>query len=137
MALPDFLRKQIIEQVVEDKPLLVAPSRQAVVTPVLGNKYADSKMREHRNALKSIHQYERICKLDSEEWDEDTWDGYEQWLQKNEKKAKDMSMEETIESVFRSKNECAKDQEEDKSRLRKQILEAGFGKNFDKIMSKF
>jgi len=93
-------------------------------------------MKEHKNALQSIMKYARLIKKDDKDWDESDWNGYDEWLKKNEKKVKDMSTDEVIESVFQSKTRSASSEEESKSKIRKQILEAGFG-DFEKTLKKF
>ena len=134
--LPDFLRNQIIEQV--SAPVVeAAPSRGSIPTPVSEGKPVVNSVFEHRKHLKDIKQYAKEIKVDDDDWTEDDWAKFGEWLAKRNKKVKDMSMDEVIGNVFKTKNELSESTESQKSRLRQQVLKTTLGDKFDKVMSKF
>ena len=139
--LPDFIRNKILQEVIEPTvQAMTAPAkRQPIKQPVGPSasipefKTDESKVFEHRKHLKEIRSYCKVIKKDDVDWTDNDWNGFEKWIEGKNKKVADMSMEEVIEGVFKSKLQDSGEGEEQKSKIRKQILEKGFGDFSDKL----
>jgi hypothetical protein len=73
---------------------------------------------EYRKNLQDVHRYEKICKVDSEQWGDEEWAAFEAWLKNGAGK----TFESAVDGVLERKLLREQKEEDDKSAIRKKII---------------